>query len=179
MRFRDFRGMRQIAFLLARPGEDVPVFDLVAAGSVSDGESPSTSASLRNDARIRADLGDAGEVLDARSRDLYRRRIRDLRAQVEEARACNDSLRASEAEREIEVLTEELAGGFGLRGGSRRAASHVERARVSTTRTVRDAIRRIAEQHPQLGYHLEQTIKTGRLCSYNPPPGTRIAWQLQ
>ena len=89
---------------------------------------------------VRSHLGDAGEVLDARSRQLYRERIRELREQAEEARACNDILRASAAEREIEALSAELKGAFGLRGTPRHVASHVERARVSTTRTVRDAI---------------------------------------
>lgn len=178
MRFRDSRGMQQIAFLLARPGEEVSAFDLVASDDPGDGARPLGGAVPREH-DLRSHLGDAGEVLDARSRRLYRDRIRDLREQAEDARACNDVLRASAAEREIEVLSAELKGAFGLRGTPRHVASHVERARVSTTRTVRDAIRRIAQQHPQLGSHLEQTIKTGRFCSYNPPAGARVVWQLR
>jgi tetratricopeptide (TPR) repeat protein len=177
-RFRDARGMRQIAFLLARPGEDVPAVDLAAAGDRHEGRLSSAASAVRLDAPARSHLGDAGEVLDLRSRGLYRQRIRDLREQIEEARSQNDTLRVSSAEREIGALAAELASGFGLRGTSRRVASHVERARVSTTRTVRDAIRRISEKHPQLGYHLARTVKTGRLCSYDPPPGARIVWQL-
>jgi tetratricopeptide (TPR) repeat protein len=178
MRFRDARGMRQIAFLLARPGEEVSVFDLVSSGDRKNGARPRPDAVARED-EVRSHLGDAGEVLDARSRQLYRDRIRELREQAEEARACNDILRASAAEHEIDALSAELQGAFGLRGTPRHVASHAERARVSATRTVRDAIRRIAEQHPQLGYHLEHTIKTGRFCSYDPPPEARIPWQLR
>jgi hypothetical protein len=61
--------------------------------------------------------GRTGEVLDARSRDLHRRRIRALREQADEARAHNDALRASSAEHEVEVLLDELASGWGPGGG--------------------------------------------------------------
>jgi hypothetical protein len=44
----------------------------------------------------------------------------------------------------------------------------VEQERVNVTKGIRVAIRRIADHHPDLGLHLEQSIRTGTYCSYSP-----------
>jgi hypothetical protein len=44
----------------------------------------------------------------------------------------------------------------------------IEQERVNVTKGIRVAIRRIADHHPDLGLHLEQSICTGTYCSYSP-----------
>jgi hypothetical protein len=39
---------------------------------------------------------------------------------------------------------------------------------VAVTRRIREAIRRIGEHAPELGKHLERSVKTGNFCSYDP-----------
>ena len=72
----------------------------------------------------------------------------------------------------------ELAGAVGLSGRDRPAASSAERARVSVTKAIRTAIKRIAEHEPGLAQHLDQAITTGALCRYDPPERDPVDWQL-
>jgi hypothetical protein len=56
-------------------------------------------------------------------------------------------------------------------------ASHAERARVSVTKSIRSALERISERHPELGAHLLATIGRGYLCAYLPDPRTPSDWE--
>ena len=51
-----------------------------------------------------------------------------------------------------------------------------ERARLAVTKRLKDAVKRIAELHPALGYHLDGAVKTGASCVYRPDPERPIAW---
>ncbi|MGH7821189.1 MAG: hypothetical protein ACREQ9_15595, partial [Candidatus Binatia bacterium] len=59
-----------------------------------------------------------------------------------------------------------------------RAASVSERARISLTNRIRNAVERIAREDPALAHHLRTTIRTGRLCSYQPGPEPSVSWTL-
>ncbi len=172
VRVRDLKGMRYLARLLADPGREYHVLDLVAAeaGSVAQMDS-SQAASVPRSA-----LGDAGEILDERAKDAYRRRLAEIEDDSEQARAIGDAERAAQADAERDFLVRELARAFGLGGRARRAASASERARVGVTRAVRQVIARIGEHHPQLGEHLSRTIRTGTYCAYSPDPRAPAGW---
>lgn len=51
-----------------------------------------------------------------------------------------------------------------------------ERARSAVSKRIRDAVRRVEEQHPALGYHLGAGIKTGSRCVYVPDPERPRPW---
>ena len=176
VRMRDLKGIRYLARLLADPGREFHVLDLVAAehGHVARVE------------RGRADglshtgpgPGDAGEMLDARAKDAYRRRLAEIEDDIEQARALDDTEREAQADTERDFLLRELSRAVGLGGRDRRAASTSERARVSVTRAVRQAIVRVGEHHPELGEHLNRTIRTGTYCAYVPDPRAHaVAWK--
>jgi tetratricopeptide (TPR) repeat protein len=172
VRVRDLKGMRYLARLLAVPGREHHVLDLVAAEpGRSDRDDGSRAASLPRSA-----LGDAGEILDARAKNAYRRRLAEIEDDIEQARAIGDTERAAQADTERDFLVRELARAFGLGGRDRRAASASERARVGVTRAVRQAISRIGGHHPQLGEHLDRTIRTGTYCAYFPDPRAPTGW---
>ena len=173
IRLRDLKGMRYLARLLADPGREFHVLDLVAAetGNVAQ------TGSSQEVSLPRAALGDAGEMLDARAKDAYRRRLAEIDDDIEEARATGDGERAAQADTERDFLLQELSRAVGLGGRDRRAASASERARAGVTRVVRQAITRIAEHHPKLGGHLGRTIRTGTYCAYLPDPYSPIWWQ--
>ena len=156
---RDLKGMRHLAQLLAHPGRELHVLDLVGA-----------------ETGPRIVLGDAGEILDERAKTAYRRRLTEIDADIERARALEDDVREAQADAERDFLVQELARAVGLGGRDRRAASDSERARSGVTRAVRQAIARIGEHHPQLGQHLTQTVRTGTYCAYAPQPGAPAAW---
>jgi hypothetical protein len=174
VRVRDLKGMHYLARLLADAGREFHVLDLVAAetGSVAQVDS---SQSVR---MPRSALGDAGEMLDTRAKDAYRRRLAEIDDDIDQARAIGDGERAAQADTERDFLVQELSRAVGLGGRDRRAASASERARAGVTRAVRHAITRIAEHHSQLGEHLSRTIRTGTYCVYSPDPRAPAKWEL-
>jgi hypothetical protein len=151
-RLRDSRGLRMLAVLVGEPGREHHVLDLGGGGG-GDGV---------------VDAGDAGETLDREARAAYQARLRELREELDEAQGWNDAGRRERLERELELLTRELAGAVGLGGRERRAGRAAERARVNVQRRVTDALRRIAEAAPRLGKHLTATVRTGTFCAYVP-----------
>ena len=159
VRVRDLKGMRYLAQLLAHPGREFHVLDLVAA------ETGQQTA-----------LGDAGEMLDERAKTAYRRRLAEIEDDIEQARALEDARREAQADAERDFLVRELSRAVGLGGRDRRAASASERARSGVTRAIRQGIARIGEHHPQLGEHLDRAVRTGTYCAYVPDPGAPAAW---
>jgi non-specific serine/threonine protein kinase len=97
---------------------------------------------------------------------------------LEEARRHNDLGRITEAERETDALTREIARSIGLRRRGRDSRSPIERARVSATRAIKAAIRLIQDEDRSYGRHLGVTIKTGAFCSYVPDPELTVTWRL-
>jgi tetratricopeptide (TPR) repeat protein len=159
VRVRDLKGMRYLAQLLAHPGREFHVLDLVAA------ESGQQMA-----------FGDAGEMLDERAKTAYRRRLAEIEDDIEQARALEDAEREAQADAERDFLVQELSRAVGLGGRDRRAASASERARSGVTRALRQGIARIGEHHAQLGEHLNRAVRTGTYCAYDPDPGVPTSW---
>jgi tetratricopeptide (TPR) repeat protein len=159
VRVRDLKGMRYLAQLLAHPGREFHVLDLVAA---------ETGQQMAH--------GDAGEILDERAKTAYRRRLAEIEDDIEQARALGDDRREAQADAERDFLVRELARAIGLGGRDRRAASASERARSAVTRAIRQGIARIGEHHPGLGEHLNRAVRTGTYCAYVPDPGAPAAW---
>ena len=173
VRVRDLKGMRYLARLLADPGREFHVLDLVAAETGNVGQraiSPAGGLSPKG-------LGDAGEMLDERAKAAYRRRLEEIEDDLDQARAFGDPERAAQADAERDFLVQELSRAVGLGGRDRRASSASERARAGVTRAIRQAIARIGEHHPQLGDHLDRAIRTGTYCAYLPDPRAPARWQ--
>jgi hypothetical protein len=173
-RLQDLKGLRYLARLLAHPGRDFHVLEMVA---VETGGAVDTSCDV--EAGLSISLGlDAGVLLDEKAKRAYRRRLAEIDEDREEALTLGDRERAAQAEAERDFLAQELARAVGLGGRNRRAASVSERARASVTRAVRHAMARIREHHPALGEHLGRTIHTGTYCAYLPDPQAPTAWKL-
>ena len=152
LHLRPCKGFQYIAALLRQPGRAITAVDLAGV----DPRSP----------RAGADRAAAGG-------DEYAR-LAELRDQLEEAEAFHDRERAARLRAELERRAAELAPAGRRRPGSTPA----ERARLNVTRTVADAVRRIAAADPALGRHFETAIRTGTLCSYVPDPRLPIDWTL-
>ncbi len=154
-RMKDSLGMQYLARLIADPGREFHVLDLVASGQGGADD-------------VAIDTGDAGELLDDEARADYRRRLDDLRDALAEAESFGDAARATRAREEIDFLGAELGRAVGLGGRARRAGSAAERARSAVQRRIKNAIGRIAETDPGLGATLGRAIKTGNFCVYRP-----------
>ena len=174
--FKATRGFNCLALLLRNPGREFHVRELVAQisgkllvlrkGAPAPGAWPGGI------------LSDAGPILDAQAKAEYRRRLDDLRRDLEEAERFNDPARAERARGEMEALAEQLASAIGLGGRNRRIGSEAERARSAVTKRIKSSIKRIGEAIPSLGSHLATRVKTGYFCSYNPPPERSLAWKF-
>jgi Cdc6-like AAA superfamily ATPase len=172
-RLRDSKGLRYLARMLKEPGRELHALDLVAGETGSERAERTPEPGLMS-----SSLSAAGEILDPQAKAAYRRRLDELEAEVDEARALGDPERAARADEERDFLVRELASAIGLGGRDRRTGSPSERARVSVTRAIRAALARIGDQSSALGDHLERAIRTGTYCSYTPDPRAPIDWRI-
>lgn len=177
-RLKDSKGLRHIALLLSHPYREVHVLDLVSqAEGIEPGRRQISAAEIESGGLTTGARQDAGPILDEEARAAYRRRLHELREEVDEAEAFNDPERAERAREEIEALTHELTAGIGLGGRDRMAVSVVQRTRVNVVRTIRAAIEKIAQNEPTLGAHLLAGIRTGVFCTYAPDPAAAEPWR--
>jgi hypothetical protein len=167
-RVKDMKGLRYLTHLLAHPGEEFHVLDLLTA---VEGVANADGRETNEDLRVTSDLGDAGEILDQRSKLEYRHRRDELRAELDEAEAAHDSGHTIRIRAELEMLDEQLTSAMGLGGRDRKAADHSERARDRIRKSIHKSLASIRENDPTLGHHLTTCIRTGYLCSYHPGPG--------
>ncbi len=172
---RDLKGFRYIARLLADPGREFHVLDLVA---VEGGSLPTTRTVAREDG-LTAGQGDSGlPVLDEQAREAYRRRLADVDDDIEDAVRMNDIGRAELAARDRDYLIAELSSAAGLGFRSRTVGGTSERARSSVTRSLRYSLDRLSEHHPALAVHLSQSVHTGTYCVYTADPTAPLTWAL-
>ena len=151
----EVKGFADLARLLAQPGTEVHCLELA-------------------DRPAEASSGDV--VLDERARREIRARAVDLQREIDDADAAHDLGRAERAREELDQLVDSLAGATGLRGRARGLGSPAERARSAVTWRIRSAIKKVAAVHPRLGRHLDNAVRTGHFCLYQPE--SAIDWLL-
>jgi len=175
---KDMKGIAYIHRLLQRPYEKFHALDLLGwqtAGAGSEICGPEKSA-LPTGVSI-GGLGDAGPMLDTQAKREYRRRLHELKEELEELRKRGDTERGEKVEAEIDFIEREIIRAVGLGGRDRRTGSAAERARLNVTRTIKIALQKISEQHAGLGELLETSIKTGLFSAYIPHPANAVSWQ--
>src|SRR6266849_603794 len=136
-RLKDSKGLGYLAHLLRHPGAEFHVLDLAGgiAGQRDDDAGQFEQGLPRGDEELEkvgihiGSLGDAGEMLDEQAKVAYRRRLSELREELEEAKELGKVERAEQTEQEIDALTRELSRAVGLGGRNRREVSASERAR--------------------------------------------------
>lgn len=171
------RGLDFLGYLLRHPGREIHVSELVSEGR---GLPAPTIRVTRRPAgsRVASRLSLAAPILDSKAKAEYKRRLHELREDIDEAERCNDPDRAASARGEMDAIGRQLAVAVGLGGRDRRASSDAERARSAITKRIKDAIKRIAKTIPSLGRHLSARVKTGYYCSYNPHPDRPVPWEF-
>jgi hypothetical protein len=178
---KDVKGLIYLQHLLQHPGQEFHALDMLnRAGGATASLSPNADvASLLESVGVTVGgLGDAGEMLDARAKQEYKRRLFELRKEREELLEGSDHERAVKVERELEFLAQELGRALGLGGRDRRMGSAAERARLSVTRAIRAAVQKISEHHGRLAELLDRAIRTGTFCLYTPDANHAISWDF-
>ena len=149
------KGFLDLAQLLARPGMELHCLELADRPAETGGDVP---------------------VLDERARRELKARVRELQQEIDEADAGHDVGRAERAREELDQLVEHLSGALGLGGRARPLGSAAERARSAVTWRIRNSIKKITSAHSRLGRHLENSVRTGTFCVYEPE--TPTSWVL-
>lgn len=152
------RGFDMLAVLLSRPRVPVTCEELQA---------------IARGVEIRGSGLREGRI-DAAALADYRRRLADLRSDLESATKQNDTGRRETIETEIDFLEAELGRSLGLVGRPRSVAD-AERARVNVRRAIALALSRLAT-HEELSAHLDRSISTGATCTYDPSDDMTIEW---
>ncbi|MBB5857276.1 ATP-binding protein [Amycolatopsis umgeniensis] len=158
----DSKGLRDLHFLLGRPGSDVAAVRLL---DPAGGEVVVAAKSLGGDA-----------VLDDEAKARYRARLDELDDLIDTATGLGQDARAAALDRERDALLAELRSAAGLGGRSRRLGDEAERARKTVTARIRDTLRKLDEQHPALAAHLRSSVTTGSSCRYAPED--KVPWRL-
>ncbi len=116
------------------------------------------------------------EISDAVARRQYQSQMADIQEELSIAEANNDIGARERLNAEREALSHHLFATYGLAGRSRSFSSAAERARINVRNRVTAALT-IIRRHNELAYqHLSRSIRTGRLCSYQPEQPT--TWAL-
>jgi AAA ATPase-like protein len=148
---RDVKGLHDLAALLARPGVELAAIDL--AGVTGGQRRPEAS----------------GLTLDRAALAAYRRRLVELADDIANAELNDDIGRAGRTRDEREWILAELRRSTRPGGAARTlGVTTAERARKAVTARIRDAIHRITEVMPDLGAHLDRSVRTGNICRYDP-----------
>lgn len=180
---RDIKGLTYIQRLLRHPDAEFHVLDLhsesnTAAVSESNRVEKHENALPKGISFRQGLTGDAGEMLDAKAKQEYKRRHRELQEELEELHERGDHERAEEVESEIAFLNRELARAVGLGGRDRRVGSTAERARINVSRAISAAIGKISEHDHDLAAMFDHSIRTGVFCSYATPAENPPVWQF-
>jgi len=161
--------------MFSDPGREFHVLDLVA---VEEGTLTAGSANVGGGEALHEGSHAGLPSLDEHARSAYRRRLEEIDENIADARRCNDAARAELAERDRDFLLAELSRSLGLGGRFRSVGSNVERARTAVTRALRYSIERLRDEVPDLGAHLDGSLRTGTYCSYRPDPTAPIVWSV-
>jgi len=160
----DLKGLYYLRELLRRPGTEISSLRLSAAAPGHAGTvAPET---------------DTGEVADAQALAAYRQRLIDIDADLDEAESWSDQGRLDRLRAEREALLDELRTATGLGGRHRRFTSAGERARSAVRKAIASALGHIADRDPALARLLQDTIRTGASCRYDPDPARPVTWLL-
>jgi tetratricopeptide (TPR) repeat protein len=157
-RVRDSKGMRDIARLLARPGDPVAAVELVTA----DGQALVQAAS--------------GPPIDATALAAYRHRLSQIERELDTADATGDAAESSALLAERDALVSQVASARGLGGRARTTGSSAERARTTVTTRIHETLHRLEAVHPAAARHLTKSLETGTHCVYEPDPN--VVWQV-
>ena len=140
-------GMAYLHELIAHPG--------VAISAVALASGYSFTKSARADA-----------MLDDLAKAQYRRRINELRGEIDGAEDCADFERASRARAELDALIEALAKATGLGGRARPLYDENEKARVSVRKAISRALSTIEEADADVAAELRARVVTGAHCVF-------------
>lgn len=145
---KDARGLHDIALLIRHTGKEIQAAEMVSGDQSFLIEAESV-------------------VLDNAAISDFQQRLRHIHEEKQTAAQSGDELVYAELEQEEEAILGALKHGVGLGGRQRKFNSAAEKARKAVAARIKTAVTKIASVHPELGEHLQSSLKTGNFCSYS------------
>lgn len=178
---KDAKGLRYIAILLQNPEHSFHVMDLVRLVNGSDNPIKESYSRMSRERLSKEELnpthfGDAGQVIDGKALSEYKKEIKELEEDIDEAENNNDYARGEMLRKEKEFLEQQILAATDLKGRIRKLDDGSDRARKAVSVSIKASIEKIRKKHPELGQHLENSIKRGYHCSYLPDKP--ISWTI-
>jgi len=170
---KDAKGLCYLAILLQNPEHSFHVLDLARLVNGSDIPTKEIYSRLSKERLAEEELnlsnfGDAGQVIDVRALSEYKKEIRDLEEDINEAENNNDFDRLSMLRGEKEFLEQQILAATDLKGRIRKMDGGSNKARNAVSSAIKGSVKKICQKHPEFGQHLQNSIKTGFFCSYVP-----------
>jgi hypothetical protein len=158
--YRDALGLHQVLYLLQRPEERVSAIELME---------------IRGHQVVRHQLC-VEDVADAPAFAQWRERVYELRNQRQIAQQTANTERQAEVEIEMELLVRQLSFAQSNRGTRRRLGDQGDRLRQRVCYTIRSSVQNLIKRTPDLGEHLQASLKLGFECAYFP--SSRVRWDF-
>jgi hypothetical protein len=182
--FPHSKGFRHMANLLGSPNQPIEALELVGkTGRPSGGVIQATSALPDALVEIPFTRETAQPGLDEEARQSYKRRLEDIKDEINEAREEGDEDRVEGLQSEFQRVLAELQSSAGLGGRIRPLGPSypAEKARQAVHQALARAKKTLANATPpltELVEHLEATIKAeGTTFAYYPKPPAP-GWKL-
>ena len=176
IRRKDGIGRRYIHELLKAPGGVTLAIELFRKQNSIPGKSTAefeAGGYVEGNQSIQSDV--AEEILPNSARARMWRELKEMEEELIGLREGGDLERIIEKEDEIQELKDHLRRAS-FRGHNARFPNQLERNRKSVSLAIARAIEDLKNEHPALARHLDNSIQTGKECSYNPE--THVPWTL-
>ena len=177
------KGAAYINILLAHPGRETSVFEIVC-GFAFNAPASATDAGLDHDdieegfqVTSGVPLGDAGIVADRNAVAQYRGRYKELVVEKADAEENSDHERIDEIEDELSEIAAYITGAVGRGGKLRKTGDKRKNVRDAFRNAINRAITQIAKYDKPLAEHLKKSIKHGNEAVYRPE--IAITWEVR
>jgi hypothetical protein len=176
---RSKKGFHYISLLLQYPNEEFKAMGLVQTINKPSPDLNRTYNRIteeeieKQSLNLVPDLGNAGKRLDFKAKTDYKKRLAEIEREIEQGEGNPTLLKKLESEKE--AIIKELKHAYSRTGQPKMDADVKEKARKAVAAVIKTSIKKINKEHPSLGKHLSDYIKTGNFCSYNPP--SDISWK--
>jgi len=166
------KGFSFIQQLLKNPNKNISSITLSSLFSEPSNNDISETTYLNEQLSI-TDNSDAGEVIDKKALIQYQARRIELEELIQETIEMDNLIEAEKLEHELDVLTAEIKKGTDNKKRTKKDLSSTRRISDGVTKNIKNTLKKMDNESPELAKHLRKNIKTGTECIYT---NTSISW---
>ena len=175
------KGAGYISALLARPNQEVSVYEIVCSDAIDACNSVLSAPHSDRENGLQVTqgipLGDAGFVADRKAVEQYRERAQEILREIEDARVAGEMGEMRRLEEEIARIARAIEEATGLGGKLRKAKDKRKNLRDAFRNAVHRAIRSIDPYDTPLAAHLRESIKCGNEAVYRTK--ANLVWEVR